>query len=275
MSEWEVSYFTAAFIGYFIASCFYIGRLVWIDDRLEKAGRVFCWAGIAANAAAVAARTAAAGRLPFANMYEFGLVLVLGMMLLYVAIEWRSKKPALGAFLLPLAFLLAGAFSLFYQEARPLMPALKSNWLLAHVAAAVVAYGALGASCAASAVYLWRRKLELAAEDGPIMGLIPELGALDLLSERLIALALPFLTVLIITGAVWAEYAWGSYWRWDPKETWSLITWLIYAAYLHGRAVLGWRGDKAARWAIAGFIAVLITFIGVNMLLPGLHSYAF
>ncbi|NLP41642.1 MAG: c-type cytochrome biogenesis protein CcsB [Veillonellaceae bacterium] len=274
MAEYEAQYFTFAFFCYFAASCFYIGYLVWLKEKLATVGLLLSIVGVISNTLAIISRTFVSGHLPFANMYEFGMVLVWGIVLIYFAIEYRCKRKALGGFVLPMAFVLAGVFSLFYQEARPLVPALKSNWLLIHVLTAVVAYGALAASCAIAATYFLKLKLEQGGNDGPLAGALPELDTLENMANQLIALALPFLTLLILTGAVWAEYAWGSYWSWDPKETWSLITWLVYAVYLHGRAALGWRGSKAMLWTIIGFITVLFTFIGVNVLLPGLHSYA-
>jgi cytochrome c-type biogenesis protein CcsB len=172
------------------------------------------------------------------------------------------------------AFLFSGVFLLFFQEAKPLMPALKSNWLLAHVITAVIAYGALAFSFAAALTHRWRSCLDSRDNNPALLALVPTPAALENMINQAILFAMPFLTLLILTGAVWAEYAWGSYWRWDPKETWSLITWLVYAVYLHGRVVYAWQGRTAANWAIAGFIVVVFAFIGVNLLLPGLHSYA-
>ena len=147
------------------------------------------------------------------------------------------------------------------------MPALKSNWLMAHVLTAVVAYGFLAVSFALGLMFYWRQGLQGVTT-------LPSLERLEAMTHQAIVAAMPFLTLLIITGAVWAEYAWGTYWRWDPKETWSLVTWIIYAVYLHGRLSRGWRGRKAVNWALGGFLAVIFTFIGVNLLLSGLHSYA-
>lgn len=274
MAVWETQIFSIAFYCYFLASCLYIGHLIWLKGSLGRMAHWLSLLGVVANGMAIALRTTRAGHIPFATMYEFGMVLVFGMLFVYLYVEYRCQRYALGAFVLPVAFLLCGGFSLFYQEARPLMPALKSNWLLIHVVTAVIAYGALAVSFALAVMYLWKRRLEQNGEDGPIMCLLPSLNTLDDWVNRLITLAVPFLTLLIITGAVWAEYAWGSYWRWDPKETWSLITWLTYAIYLHGRATMGWRGARAMGWAVVGFMMVLFTFVGVNVFLPGLHSYA-
>lgn len=274
MAEYEAQLFNLAFICYFAASCLYIGYLVLLKSKLARLGRMLSIIGVIINTLAIIGRALKSGHLPFANMYEFGMVLVWGLVLIYFVIEYKAKRQACGAFVLPVAFILAGVFMLVYQEARPLVPALKSNWLLIHVIMAVFAYGALAASSAIAGAYFLKVRLEKDNDDGPLYQALPEPEALETMANQLIALALPFLTLVIITGAVWAEYAWGSYWRWDPKETWSLITWLVYAVYLHGRTAFGWRGSKAMGWAVAGFITVLFTFIGVNMLLPGLHSYA-
>lgn len=273
MSNYEVPVIVAAFFLYFIAAICYISHLVYLRPALARLGRLATAAGLAANIAAALLRTLASGHAPFANMYEFGIVMVAVTVGAYLWVELRLDQPALGAFTLPVAFLFTGVFVLFYQDAKPLMPALKSNWLLAHVAAAVIAYGALTFSFAVALLYRWRSRLETGGAPA-LIALVPGLPALEEILTRAILLAMPFLTLLIITGAVWAEYAWGSYWRWDPKETWSLITWLVYAIYLHGRAVYAWQGKTAANWAIAGFLVVVFTFIGVNILLPGLHSYA-
>lgn len=274
MGALEKEFFSSAFVSYFLASCLNIGHLIWLKDKLGRWAVGLTIIGFVVNTLALASRTEQAGHIPFANMYEFGMAFVWGLIVFYLYITYRYKNYSLGAFILPVAFVLTGIFSSFYQEARPLMPALKSNWLLIHVITAVVAYGALAISFALALMYLWRQRIENAGEQGIVMSMLPSLVILDQLVNRCIHFALPFLTLLIVTGAVWAEYAWGSYWRWDPKETWSLITWLIYAIYLHGRTSLGWRGKKAMNWAVVGFITVLFTFIGVNILLPGLHSYA-
>ncbi len=274
MPNYEVPVIVAAFFFYFLAAICYISRLVYLRPALARFGRLAAAAGLAANIAAAILRTLASGHAPFANMYEFGIVMVAVTVGAYLWVDLKLGQAALGAFALPVAFLFTGVFVLFYQDAKPLMPALKSNWLLAHVATAVIAYGALTFSFAVALLYRWRSRLEAGGGNPALLALVPGFAALEEMLTRAIILAMPFLTLLIITGAVWAEYAWGSYWRWDPKETWSLITWLVYAVYLHGRAVYAWQGRTAANWAIAGFLVVVFTFIGVNILLPGLHSYA-
>ena len=272
MPNFEMTIIVVAFFLYFCSAILYISHIVLLSPLLARLGRWTAVAGLAANLAAAGLRTINSSHAPFANMYEFGIVLVAAILCGYLWVDFRSGHHTLGAFVLPVAFLFLGVFILFYQEAKPLMPALKSNWLLAHVMTAVIAYGALAFSFAAALMYRWRRYLD--DDTNPaLLSLIPAPQILEDMINRAIILAMPFLTLLIITGAVWAEYAWGSYWRWDPKETWSLITWLVYAAYLHGRAVYAWRGQTAINWALSGFFVVIFTFIGVNVLLPGLHSY--
>ena len=260
--------FFGAFSLYFFAAVFYLIALIWRHRALLITGRLLAVTGLIANTLALIARTMAAGHLPFASMYEFGMVMVWLIVIFSLICEWRLKLPVLGAFMLAIAFLLAGVFLSFYQESRPLIPALKSNWLLAHVITAVIAYGALALSFGMAVLYFWHTKFG----EGPNK----EVTGRQIASwaDKTITFAMPFLTLLIVTGAVWAEYAWGSYWRWDPKETWSLITWIIYSIYLHGRLMKNWSVQTMMAVAVVGFLAVLFTFIGVNVLLPGLHSYA-
>jgi cytochrome c-type biogenesis protein CcsB len=157
------------------------------------------------------------------------------------------------------------------REIKPLMPALQSGWLAFHVSTAIIAYGAFGVSATLGTFFLWR---ECIRKDSFLDRHIPETEKLDLIAYRSVCLGLLFLTLTILTGALWAERAWGSYWSWDPKETWSLVTWIIYAVYLHLRLRRGWKGKAAAIFAVIGFICVIFTYIGVNTFLPGIHSYA-
>jgi len=264
----EHTLFFSAFSFYFAATVCYIAYLVWLSRSLLVTGKLLAGIGLIANTMALIARTLAAGHLPFASMYEFGMAMVWLIVVFWFVVDRRQRMPALGAFMLMLAFMLAGAFLSFYQEARPLIPALKSNWLMAHVITAVIAYGALALSFGMATLYFWYSKFSETADK--------EKTKLKIAFwvDKTILFAMPFLTLLIVTGAVWAEYAWGSYWRWDPKETWSLITWIIYSIYLHGRMIKNWTVHRTMGLAVVGFLAVLFTFIGVNVLLPGLHSYA-
>jgi cytochrome c-type biogenesis protein CcsB len=157
------------------------------------------------------------------------------------------------------------------DEIEPLIPALQSNWLTYHVLTCFLGYAAFAVSFGASIAYLIKdRKANMSSENS----LLPQITVLDEVIYKGVGVGFLLLGIGIITGAVWANYAWGSYWSWDPKETWSLITWLIYATFLHARLTRGWRGKKTAILSIIGFCGVIFTFLGVNYLLSGLHSYA-
>jgi cytochrome c-type biogenesis protein CcsB len=276
MAGWEDIgrlFFMAASAAYLAGACFAVGQLYGRGQWLNQAVRGAIILGLANNGLSIAARAAASGRLPFADMYEFGIVFIFVTVVLASILEYRYGAYKLHAFVLPITVILAGTVLCSYHAGRPLVPALKSFWLIIHVVTAVVAYGALATSCAVATMYLWRERLSQDGVGGKTGSSLPSLVQLEMMADRLVSWAMPFLTLLIITGAIWAEYAWGTYWRWDPKETWSLITWVIYAIFLHGRRVLGWRGAKAMGLLIIGFVAVLITFVGINMLKSGLHAY--
>ncbi|MBA7668634.1 Cytochrome c biogenesis protein CcsA [subsurface metagenome] len=188
--------------------------------------------------------------------------------------EWRIKTRNLGAFVIPFAFLFM-AYASFSPDVnsgiRPLIPALQSNWLISHVITCFFGYAAFTIACGLGFIYLLKG-LERGQSSRPFLRFLPDREVLDELSHHSVVIGFIFLTLGIITGSVWAYSAWGSYWSWDPKETWSLITWLIYASMLHSRFVRGWRGKRMAIMSIIGFASVLFTYFGVNYL-PGLHSY--
>ncbi len=168
----------------------------------------------------------------------------------------------------PLA-LLALAYASLSPEVdrsiRPLIPALKSNWLVVHVMTCFLSYAAFAFSFVSAILFLTRSDAR--------KSVLPPKATLDEMIYRGVLAGMPLLTIGIITGAFWAHFAWGSYWSWDPKETWSLITWIIYALFLHARLIRGWKGKKSAVLSIVGFLAVIFTFLGVNFILSGLHSY--
>ena len=211
-------------------------------------------------------RTIGTGHGPFTNQYEFSVAFGWGMIAAYVYFEHRYHIRTIALLILPItAALLLYAMSVG-ATANPLVPALQNNLLLTiHVAVAIVAYGAFSVSFAAAVLYLVQPP-----EGKP--GL-PKLALLDEMGYRAVIIGFPLLTMTVILGAVWAEIAWGSYWSWDPKETASLLTWLVYGAYLHARVARGWVGRRAAWLLIAGFASVLLCFFG-NLFFGGLHSYA-
>jgi cytochrome c-type biogenesis protein CcsB len=215
------------------------------------------------------------GHAPLSNLYESLIFFSWALILLYLIIETRTKNRAMGTFITPLAFLsLAYAsFSDNIQDGiQPLVPALQSNWLTAHVITCFFGYAAFALSFGMSIMYLIKMN-EGPDNRGGIYNIIPGLETLDELSYQMVVIGFLLLTLGIITGSVWAHSAWGSYWTWDPKETWSLVTWLVYAAMLHARLMKGWKGRRLALLSIIGFICVLFTYFGVNYL-SSLHSYS-
>ncbi len=215
------------------------------------------------------------GHAPLSNLYESLVFAAWAIMLIYLVMEYRTKQRALGVFPALFAFL-AMAYASFStgvsSKIQPLLPALKSNWLIAHVVTCFLGYAAFAISCGISILYIVRNSKPAAS--GGASSLLPDLRHLDELNYQMVLFGFLWLSLGIITGSVWADLAWGTYWSWDPKETWSLITWLIYAALLHARTMKGWRGSRVAWLSIIGFGCVLFTYLGVNFLLGGLHSYA-
>lgn len=215
--------------------------------------------------AALAFRWVATGHGPFANMYEFSIAFAWGALLVHLYFLRRYRQWVLGVIVLPVALALLLYATTNPSTASPLVPALQNDLLLTvHVAVAVVAYGAFAVAFAAALLYLLQG-------GGERRGL-PGRDLLDDLSYRAALIGFPFLTLTIVLGAVWADIAWGRYWSWDPKESASLVTWLICGAYLHARAARGWRGQRAALLLMAVFAATLFTYFG-NYFFGGLHSY--
>jgi cytochrome c-type biogenesis protein CcsB len=263
---------------YALAAFFYLAALIFKRPPLTRPAR---WTVIAAVLLATAgllfrwveSYKMGIGHAPLSNLYESLVFFAWTAGLVYLFLEYKYKSPLVGAFVTPIAFLAMAYASMspnINDRIQPLVPALKSNWLIAHVATCFFGYAAFAIAFGISIMYLIKaRKPE---EANGIAGHLPKLPVLDELTHQMVLFGFLFLTAGIITGAVWANSAWGSYWSWDPKETWSLITWFIYATLLHARLMRGWQGRKIAYLSILGFSAVLFTYFGVN-LLPGLHSY--
>lgn len=211
------------------------------------------------------------GHIPVSNLYEVFVLFSLLTALLYLYYEKRYQNRQLGAFVLlvisaAVGFLLWYAFDRHAQGIQPLVPALQSYWMKLHVPANFIGYGAFSLAAMVGVAYL------LAAK-GWLAGRLPALEMLDDLMYKSIAIGFAFFTIATILGAMWAAEAWGGYWSWDPKETWALIVWLNYAAWLHIRLVKGLRGPLLAWWAVVGLVVTAFAFLGVNMFLSGLHSY--
>ncbi|MBR5474570.1 MAG: c-type cytochrome biogenesis protein CcsB, partial [Lachnospiraceae bacterium] len=225
--------------------------------------------GFLLHTLAILSRSIGAGRIPLSNQFEFANAFAWGITFAFLVANQRWNMRGLGSFVTPLVFLIIGYAAMQSREIKALVPALQSNWLTFHVFTAVWSYGAFGVACGIAMLYLCYDRLSQRRK-----GALPKVEQLDQMIYRTITFGFLFLTIVILTGAIWAKQAWGYYWSWDPKETWALITWFIYAIYLHIRISKGWNGKKVAVFAVIGFVCVIFTFIGVNLLIPGLHSYA-
>jgi cytochrome c-type biogenesis protein CcsB len=255
-----------AYILYLSSALFFCIALSGRRDIWDKLARILLKAGFCLHSLMVGVRWFEAGRPPFANMYEALVLFGWAVVLVYIIFElvYKTKFLAVPVNILVIIFLSAAIPS--DSSIKPLLPALQSRWMSVHVLTYFIGYGALSIAFVLSAIYLvisWRKKIPVQA-----------MAALDDLTYRLIIFGFPFLTIGMTTGSIWANSAWGTYWNWDPKETCSLITWLVYAVYLHMRILRGWKGRPAAYLSLLGFLATLFTFVGVNFILPGLHSYS-
>jgi len=263
---------------YALVCVLYIGSWTFKKDGMAKLGFIVLLGGILLNTAGILLRWVEShqmgyGHAPFSNMYESLVFFSWTVAVLYVFVEYRYRERIIGVFATPLIFLAIAYASLspnIGDEIKPLIPALKSNWLIAHVITCFLGYAGFAVAFGFSIMYLIR---PADSSRNTLMSRLPGLSLVDELTHQMVMFGFLFLTIGIITGAVWANSAWGTYWSWDPKETWSLITWFIYAIMLHLRMMRGWHGKRIAWVSIVGFMAVLFTYFGVN-LLPGLHSYA-
>ena len=268
---------------YFFGTFFYLCYLAFRHEVIGKVATGVTLIGLIAHIASFLLRWKESydlgyGHIPLSNQFESMVFFAMVIIFVYLIIEFKYKIKTIGAFVTPFASIILALTTItrsFSHEIQPLIPALQSNWLTYHVITCFLGYAGFAVSCGVSIMFL----IKLNANDrkgrsGRLTKLLPDLDILEDINYKAIAIGFPMLTLGIITGAAWANYAWGSYWSWDPKETWSLITWFFYAAFLHARFTRGWRGKKAAILSIVGFGAVIFTYFGVNYVLAGLHSYA-
>ncbi|HVD71555.1 MAG TPA: c-type cytochrome biogenesis protein CcsB [Actinomycetota bacterium] len=305
--------FNVTLFAYLAAMVGYFAYLAFRREWLWKVSRAVACAGLAANIVSIVARGFAANRVPWGNMYEYSVMLAMLVVAGYlIIVEGMYKVRTLGGFALMFSVLtMAVAVSFLYVGPGPLVPALNSYWIKIHVQAAIWGSSLFALGGIVTILYLvqdWRERRQVEALRGsgppPIMGgaldldlnapddldrdvdevpvaaaaprasRLPSAQTLDRVAYRIIAFAFPIWTFAVIAGAIWAQEAWGRYWGWDPKETWSFITWTIFAGYLHARATSGWKGRRAAVIALVGFVSLLVTYYVVNLWIVGLHSYA-
>ena len=249
-----------------------------VSYRVEQFGRIgvaLTIIGFLLSVTGVLMRALAAQRAPWGNMFEFTITAMVFVVGAYLIMLWRTGARWLG---LPVTLLAAVgnglAVTVFYVAVAPLVPALHSVWFLIHIVAAAISGAAFNVGGVMSILYLIKKRAEDRGNVPGYLDRLPNSRKIDLIAYRFLAFAFPLWTFTVVAGAIWAEYAWGRYWGWDPKETWALVTWVIYACYLHARSTAGWRGRRAAVIAIIGLASFWFNFIGINLLVSGLHSYA-
>jgi cytochrome c-type biogenesis protein CcsB len=246
-----------------------------------RAALALTLAGLAAHLLGIFTRGVSEHRIPWGNMYEFITAITCAAVLAFLVVVARYRAYRLGLFVMaPIVIALGLCATVLYTVAGPLVPALHSYWIAIHVTAMIVAIGSYIVAAVMTVMFLVADRYSRRADGGGhtgfglILDRLPTREALDRLSYRTVVFAFPVWTFAVIAGAIWADQAWGRYWGWDPKETWSFITWVVYAGYLHARATAGWRGRKAAYVQLAGFACLLFNLVGVNLWITGLHSYA-
>ena len=266
---------------YFAAFALYLFRMILGRESWGKLATGTALLGLVAQSFALIIRWKTSydlgmGHAPLSNFYESLIFFAWTIVFLYLAIEWRLKNRSIGVFVLPVAFLIMAYASIapgMNNRIEPLIPALQSNWLTSHVLTCFMGYAAFTVAFALGMMFFVKQSAGSdSSKTSVFIHLLPSEYQMDELMYSCAVLGFVFLTLGIVTGSIWAHYAWGSYWSWDPKETWSLITWLVYAVMLHARMMRGWRGKRMAIMSIVGFACVLFTYLGVNFL-PSLHSY--
>ena len=306
-AELSTTAFSVAFFAYLLGMIAAFHHLAFRKTPVWVLAIAATGVGLAAHLLSLVSRGIAADRIPLGNMYEYSLVLSFLVVLAYlVFVEGLAKVRTLGGFVLAFSIITMAVAVLFlYVGPQPLIPALDSYWRQIHVSSMILSSSLLAVGGVLTILYLAKERSERrrASVVAPIMGgsvdlgdapphfeagadepagppptgrrgLLPSSDTLDRLAYRMIAFGFPIWTFGVITGAIWAESAWGRYWGWDPKETWSFVTWVVFAGYLHARATSGWKGRRAAVIALVGFASLLVTYYAVNLWIVGLHSYA-
>lgn len=264
---------------------FYTTVAYWLSIKYQRLAilKNLCWIGTLGTNVflflLLFSRWIYASYFPLSNLYESLLFLNWCLLFILILIERKTRTNIIGAIVFPIMLLIITFANLILppsmQESAPLVPALQSNWLMMHVSMMMVSYATLIVGSLLSILFISLSLFAINSKQREPGLNLPLLQNIDSWSYRIIGLGFPFLTVGIIAGAVWANEAWGSYWSWDPKETWALITWLVFASYIHARLTHGWSGIRAALIGGLGFIVVWICYLGVNFLGQGLHSYGF
>ena len=269
----NIFFFKAALGIYFLGMVSFLYFLVNRNAKPPRLSFALTGLGFLIHTVALIVRTAEATYIPITNLHEAMAFFSWALVLAFLLIEYKYRIYVLGSFVLPVTFISLISSATLPMEIKMLDPQLQSVWLGVHTILAIMGSAAFSVAFLAGVMYLLQEWFLKSKRFNNLYFKLPALDMLDNLNYRAISFGFPLLTLGIITGSIWAEYAWGTYWNWDPKQTWSLIVWLFYAAMLHGRITVGWRGRKAAYLAIIGFAGVIFTFAGVNLLLQGRHAF--
>jgi cytochrome c-type biogenesis protein CcsB len=271
--ETNVLLFELALTFYFIATIAGIIEIFRSRKASSKTALYLAIVGFLFHTANIVVRYIQGGHIPVTNMHEATSFFSWCVLILFFFHEFRYKPGLLSSFIIPIVFLLMFSSSIFPREIKALSPVLQSYWFGIHVILAFLGDAAFAMACGIGIMYLLQERNVKSKHLSRLFQKLPSLQVLDEINYHLITLGFPLLTLAMITGVIWANTAWGTYWRWDPKEVWSLITWLIYALVLHLRLTLGWRGKKAALLSIVGFAIVIFAFFGVTLILKGRHIF--
>jgi cytochrome c-type biogenesis protein CcsB len=266
-------FFNVTIVSYFLAAIVFLIFLYSKKKHIGVIGTLLVLVGFIAHTGSIIFRAQEAGHLPLSNLHEAMTFFSWTITLAFLISKYKYRIEILGAFVVPLAFITLGYAAVLPNEIKPLLPILQSAWLGIHVTLALLGNAAFAVTFGVGIMYLLQERQLKRKRPGAFYYRLPSLEVLDELGYRALSFGFPFQTLGIITGAIWAEYAFGTYWRWDPKETWALIAWLIYAVLLHGRLTVGWRGRRAAVFYIVGFCTVMFTFVGVGFLMKGYHTF--
>jgi len=274
MEELNYLLFQAVLAVTFVAAAVYLVFFVSQNTKVRKIARWILLASGILQTLHLVSRYLLAEHTPITSQHEAVVFFAWATTWAYLSFRWRYTVKNFGTFVSVLIFCLLLISSFSSRAFTPLLPALQSGWLPIHAGVSIIAYGFLSLAFCGGIMYLLQDRELKSKRFGYFFSRFPSLDALDQLNSHCLTIGFVFLTLGIVTGSIWARQAWGTYWQWDPKETWSLITWFLYLVQLHQRFTVGWRGKRAAVMAIIGFAAIVFTLWGVTYLLGGVHSYA-
>jgi cytochrome c-type biogenesis protein CcsB len=265
--------FELALTFYFAATIVSITELFKESKITARIALTSAVIGFVIHTMSIVFRYVTAGHIPITNPHEATSFFAWCIVLIFFILQFRYTISLLSSFIMPIVFVLMLLSSMLPRDIKPLSPVLQSYWLGIHTVLAFLGNAAFAMAFGIGLMYLVQEHYVKSKRLGGLFDRLPSLQTLDEINYRLITFGFPLLTLAIITGALWAESAWGSFWNWDPRETWSLITWFIYAIVLHARLVAGWRGKKAALLSMIGFITIILAFFGIKLLQKGLHVF--